>query len=99
MPLSLTESIKVPKNVLIDFVIDNMMNVAEHVNIIKIEDRLVNGLPVTYLRVDATIWGIDINYMIYLHCGSGETIQVYSYSYGNFFKDLENFMNGLSKLK
>lgn len=95
----ITEAIKAPKDVVTNFVIDNMTQVAEDVNIIQIEDRIVNGLPITYLRIDATIMGMRINYMIYLFCGNSEIIQIYTYSYGNFFLELEDFLNGISKAK
>jgi hypothetical protein len=95
----IAESIKAPKDIVTNFVIDNIMKGSEDVEIIKIEDRIVNGLLVTYLRIDATIFGVRINYMIYLFCGEHEIIQIFAYSYGSFFPDLEDFLNGLSKAK
>ena len=95
----INEGIKAPKDVVINFILDNMAGVSEQFNVIQVEDRIINGLPVTYLRIDAMISGVHVNYMIYVYCGDNEIIQLYAYSYGSNFKDVEDFINGLSKAR
>lgn len=95
----INESVRVPKNVAINFLIENVLKIAEYVDVLMIEDRMVNGLPVTYLRIDATIMDVDLSYMIYLYCGQSETIQLFTFSDGSNFKEMESFLNGFSKLK
>jgi hypothetical protein len=93
----INEGIKMPMENLTDHVINNLNAVSEKYSIIEVEDRKVNGLLVKYIRADARINGVDINYMIYLHCGEKGTVQIYGYTYGKNFKELEEFMNGFSK--
>lgn len=93
----INEGFKAPIETITNHVIENMSSISQNYKILEIEDRNVNGLPVKYIRADATIQGININYMIYLHCGEKGTVQLYGYTYGKNFKELEEFLNGLSK--
>ncbi len=95
----INEGITAPIDILTNFVVGGLMDISEDFSIIEVEDRIVNGLPVKYLRVDALISGININYMIYLYCGKDELVQIYAYSFGKHFQDLEDFLNGFSKVK
>ena len=87
----INEGITAPIDILTNFVVGGLMDIAEDFSIIEVEDRIVNGLHVKYLRVDALISGININYMIYLYCGNDELVQIYAYSFGKRFQDLEDF--------
>lgn len=51
------------------------------------------------MRFDILVAGININYSIYLYFGNNEVIQLYGYSYGKHFQEVENFLNGLVSLK
>lgn len=93
----INEGFEAPIDVITNHVIENMNTVAQNYKIIAIEDRKVNGLSVKFIRADATIQGININYMIYLHSGEKGTVQLYGYTYGKNFKELEEFLNGLSR--
>ena len=95
----INEGIKAPMDTLTNFVINGFTQGAEDFNVLNIEDRIVNGLPIKYLRIDATIGGININYMIYLYCGNDEIVQIYGYCYGKHFQEVESFLNGFSRAK
>lgn len=96
----INEKAKISMDVLVDFVLENITDAAEAIKILQIEERVINDLPVTYLRVDATINNINISYMIHLFCNEAEVIQLFSFSHdGKYLQDLESFINGLCKVE
>lgn len=96
----INEKVEVSMDMLVDFVLENITNAAEVIKILQIEERVINDLPITYLRVDATINDINISYLIYLFSNGEEIIQLFGFSHdGKYLQDLESFINGLCKVE
>lgn len=95
----INEGANIPMEFMTDFIINNFKESSESYSILAVEDRLVNGLPVKYIRADAMTNGNYISFMIYAHSSEKGTVQIYTYSYGNNLIDLEGLLNGLAARK
>lgn len=100
--LMVNEPVAIPLESMKEIVVENMKKAeAEDVKVNEEEDRVINGLPVKYLQIDAKVSKVPVNYMVYIYSGEDETIQLFTYSFGKYFiknrKQMENLMNGLAK--
>ena len=82
-----------------DFIMNNLRDGSESYSILAVEDMLVNGLPMKYIRADAVTNGNYISFMIYTHSSEKGTVQIYTYSSGKNLKDLESLFKGLVERK
>jgi hypothetical protein len=62
------------------FAIENIQKVSSKSYIAKEEYRMVNGLKVLYLEMNATVEGVDVIYMNYYYSDSATTIQFLTYA-------------------
>lgn len=97
--LMINEDVGVPIEVLKELIIENLEDTCTDFSIVKEEDRIVNEIPVLFYEIEANIKGLHITYMIYVHCGEEETVQLWAYTATKHYPKLkvlmENFLNGL----
>lgn len=73
----------------------------EEGRLVREEERMVNGLPVTYLQFDVLIHKVPFSVILYVYIGENETIQLMAFTttkqLAKYQPAIENFLNGLGK--
>jgi hypothetical protein len=99
--LMIAEEIQIPIESLKEIAIEQFKNYASDVKIINEEYRIVNGLKVLHLEVNATVRGIKVTYFGYYHSNEFGTIQYVTFSSQNIMNkhktDCLILLNGLIK--
>ncbi len=98
--MAITERIPIPLSTMKKVALDNARQAAPDAKIILEENRQVNGLHVTCLKIVGTVQGIPFTYFGYYHSGSKGTIQLLTYTANTLFAeyqdDFTDFLSGLT---
>lgn len=85
---------------LMDFVLENLYEGADSIEMTDMETRVVNGREVVFLKARAELDGIDLIYEGYYYTGATGTIQFSAWTGENLFKEYEqdmlDLLNGLT---
>lgn len=85
---------------LMEFVVGNLYEGADSVEILDVDDRVVNGKEVSYLKTKAILNGLNLIYEGYYYTGKSGTIQFSAWTGENLFKEYEqdmiDLLNGLT---
>ncbi|MCB1111739.1 MAG: hypothetical protein H7A37_04450 [Chlamydiales bacterium] len=99
----ISEEIAIPLDTMREVLIEHLESVADNVVVNEEDERQVNGLPVKYMQIDADIQNLPFSYMIYIHTGEEETVQIYTFTFRKLLEQqraaMEEFLNGLAKDK
>ncbi len=85
---------------LMEFVVGNLYEGADSVEILDVDDRVVNGKQVSYLKTKAILNGLNLIYEGYYYTGPTGTIQFSAWTGENLFEEYEqdmmDLLNGLT---
>jgi len=92
------ERIKIPLDTLKIAAIANAKKVAPDIEVLQEETRIVNGLKILCLIMNATIQDIPVSYVNYYYSGKDGAVQLMAYTGQNLFEeykqDLFDLLNG-----
>jgi len=98
--LIIAERLQMPMATLKNIILQNARNAAPDAKIVKEDQRMVNGVPVTCLELTGTGQGIAFHYFGYYYAGKAGTIQVITYTGESLFpeyrNDFEDLLNGFA---
>lgn len=101
--LFIADDIGLPVDNIKTIILDSMKKSDPEVKLVREEDRIVNGLPVKYIELQATVQGIKFHYLYYVYTTNDVTVQLVAFTYEKHIdkvrSDLENLLNGLTARK
>lgn len=99
----IAEKIEIPIENLKNIAVENARSVAPDIQIVKLEQRTVNGLKVLLMQMNGTIQGVKFTYYGYYYSFKGGTVQLLTYTAQNLLDeykpDMEDFLNGFELTK
>ena len=98
--LIIAERLQIPIATLKNIVLQNARTAAPDAKIVREEQRMVNGVPVTCMELTGTAQGIPFRYFGYYYAGKAGTIQVITYTGDSLFPEyrdaFEELLNGFT---
>lgn len=99
----ITEKTEIPIETLKKAAILNAKNSSTDLKLINEEYRIVNGMKVIMLEMNATVQGMKFTYIGYYYSNAQGSYQILTYSYTKlikrFRKDSEIFLNGIMEIE
>lgn len=93
------EGLEIPLASLKDIAVQNAKRASKNVKILEEEYRTVNGQNVLYLKMRATVSGLDLAYIYYFHSSPQGTLQYITFTGENMLPEHEealvDLLNGL----
>jgi len=98
----ISEKVEIPIETLKSIAVKNAMEAAIDTKIIKEEYRIVNGVKVLLLQMNATMKGIKVTYYGYYFSNPNGTVQFVTYTSKNLFENykpkIETLLNGFVEI-
>lgn len=98
----ITEKVEIPLETLKNLALKKAMNAAPDAKIVKEEYRIVNGIKVLLLQINATVQGVKFTYYGYYFSNTNGTVQLITYTSKNLFEGykpkMETLLNGIVEI-